>query len=336
MNGIATDAWSLANAARDADDLESAAAHYRLTLDVHPVRGRHHLGVVLASLGQLDEAESLLREACKLAPRFAPAFHSLALLLLSEGRYSEGWPPYETRRLIPNNVPKLKFKSPEWKGQDVSGKHVLVVCEQGLGDEIMFSRFVPKLRELGATVTQVCKPPVAPLFPGAMSGFSDQYRSKPADFWVYVGSLPFRLGITLDNLSPPAQIPVSTSLGGGIGIVAAGSSRHGHDHLRSLSGDDAATLHSFGRDLTPEATGAKDLLETAGIIANLDLVITVDTAVAHLAGSMGKPTWVLLQRHFTDWRWLRRRIDSPWYPSIRLYRQMQADWGHCLRQFAAT
>ena len=180
----------------------------------------------------------------------------------------------------------------------------------------------------------VCAAPLNRLFPGSLPMGARNTMPRP-DFWVFVGSLPGRLGVTLETLPEPISIDIALSTGGGTGVVTAGNSLLGRDSQRSLRGEDAARLRSLGRDLSPEATGAVDFLETAEIVARLDRIITVDTAMAHLAGSMGKPTSVLIQAEQADWRWLRDRTDSPWYPSVRLYRQAKmGDWRPVLEEVA--
>jgi hypothetical protein len=150
------------------------------------------------------------------------------------------------------------------------------------------------------------------------------------DYFVLAGDLPLRCGATLDTLPPPwpvkatpAPTPTPALAKGRIGVMANGDPRHPNDANRSLPPDIAAQLRALpgAISLRPEDTGARDFQDTADLIAGLDQVITVDTAVAHLAGSMAKPTTALIPHLRTDWRWLRDRDDSPWYPSIRLMRQ---------------
>lgn len=249
---------------------------------------------------------------------------------LAEGRYAEGWPLYELRRTGAGAVldPPAAFPNltcPEWSGEDLAGKHVMVFGEQGFGDQIMFARFIPELQARGASVTYVCSSELARLFPTAQ-GENRRSDFRPAHYWCLVGSLPYRLAITLETL--PAPYPLAMPGGAdGIGVVTRGRPTHSNDANRSLPDALARPLLALGRDLSQEATGARDFLETARIIADLALVISVDTAIAHLAASMGKPVWLLLPATGTDWRWLRDRNDSPWYPSIRIFRQTErGDW----------
>ena len=263
-------------------------------------------------------------------PGAAGSLYALGLLLLSEGRYDEGWALYHRRREIPGvatQIPPLSY--PEWSGQSLAGKTLLVFAEQGLGDNIMFARFFAPLRAAGARILYVCPAPLRSLM--ALAGVEvlseAQAAQTPADYWALLSALPLHLKTTLETLPPPLSIPLPASSGGGIGVVPQGNPAHQDDRQRSLFGRDAARLLALGRDLRPEATGAGDFLETAKIVAGLDVVISVDTSVAHLAAAMGKPTVVLLPARETDWRWLRERGDSPWYPAARLYRQrMTGDW----------
>ena len=308
-------------------DFEAAEAGY-LALP-SSAAAQHNLGLLYASQGRYEAAEQRLRAALALSPGFANAEHSLSMQLLAQGRYEEGWPLFEGRRrradiFIPS--PELAF--PEWRGEDLSGKRLLVIGEQGFGDQIQFARFVRDAP--AASVVYFCAPALAGLFRRAGLNALEAYRETPfpqADYWVLVGSLPLRLGVTLDSIPPPLHLGPPHVGGEGIGVVAQGRPTHFNDSERSLRGRDAELLLSAGRDLSPEATGANDFAETAVVVAGLDRVVTVDTAVAHLAASMGVPTHILLPASNPDWRWLRGREDSPWYPSVRLHRQAQpGDW----------
>lgn len=263
------------------------------------------------------------------------------LHLLTAGEYREGFALYEGRIgtepavLIPaQQWPNLNC--PEWRGEDVAGKHLLVFGEQGFGDQIMFARFIPSLQALGASVTYVCGVGLERLFPNGHVA-RQRHDFSPAHYWCLVGSLPHKLGVTLETLPRPYPIVTPARDGGGIGVVPSGRPTHVNDANRSLDPQSAARLLALGRDLRPEATGARDFAETADIIASLDLIITVDTSVAHLAGSMGKPVWILLTHRRVDWRWMRDRADSPWYPSARLLRQgPDGGWSAVLAEVEAA
>jgi hypothetical protein len=260
-----------------------------------------------------------------------------ARLLLAEGRFTEAWPLFESRRRYaapPIFLPQASY--PEWMGEDPDGLVLMVVAEQGWGDQLMFGRYLPLLQRRGARITVACHPVIAPVFSAIGVAATHLYTDAPlpqADRWVLIGSLPLRLGVPLPP--PPRYLDIPLGSGGGVGVMARGSSALANDANRSLDGADAEQLLSLGRDLSPEATGAASFLETARILADLDLVITVDTAVAHLAGAMGKPCWVLLPQIGLDWRWGVSGTYSRWYPSMKLYRQRTpGDWRSVLAQVA--
>ena len=321
-------------AAHQAGDLDRAEAMYR-ALPEHP-KILQNLAVLLAALGRHAEAEMLLRRSLELAPGVASAENSLGRQLMAQGRYAEGWPLMEARRRDPATpMPRLELPSPEWMGEPLAGRHIVVLGEQGFGDQIMFARFLPLLQAQAARVSFVVGPPLKRLFQGlgveVLAG--DGSDPIPAgDCSAFLCSLPGRLEVTLDNLPPPAPLRgTATGDAGGVGVVVHGRQSQANDRNRSLSPAAAARLRALGRDLSPEAPGARAFQETADIIAGLDLVISVDTAIAHLAASLGKPTWILLAQVGTDWRYERGRGDCRWYPSARLFRQPVAgDWDSVL------
>jgi hypothetical protein len=259
------------------------------------------------------------------APDFA---HRTATTLLADGNFHAGWQWYEARRFLDlHRVTAPPFPMPEWQGEQVSS--VLVWKEQGLGDQIQFARYVYLMRERGIDVTLFCHPSLVRLFeplPARVVSLESGMTLPAHDRWTLAGSLPLRLGAQQEP-PEPIRIAAQARADGGIGVMIAGSPTS--NIHRTLSAEAARELLALprARDLAPEATGARDLQDTAEIIGGLDLVITVDTSVAHLAGSMGKPTWLLLTAVRPDWRWLRNRTDSVWYPSIRIFRQQQVgDW----------
>jgi hypothetical protein len=289
----------------------------------HLKNARHNLGALLNQLGRLPEAEAALRPNVAQYPEFAASQFTLAMVLLAQERYAEGWRMYECRRSTGHvHVYEPETTAPEWGGEDLNGRRIVVCAEQGYGDQLMFGRYLAPLRARGARVIVGCNALMRPLFAGLgydVTAFSEQHRRLPeCDAWVQMGSLPCRLG--LEASTPPLALAPRRG-GGGIGVVPRGDPRHVNDHNRSLPPDLAGRLLGLGRDLRPEATGTRDFREAAELFAGLDLVITVDTAAAHVAGSLGVPTWVLLPAFATDWRWLRGRSDCPWYPSVRLFRQ---------------
>jgi hypothetical protein len=341
-------------AAHSRGDLQGAlsAARGAIAADT----GRQHPGAVygLAALhdetGRLAEAEEAYTAALEMIPRHtlwaAETRLALGYCRLAQGKYdAASWGLHETRHDCPRFRPKPRLPwltAPEWRGEDLQGKHLVILPEQGLGDEVQFARFAPWLQTLtGAEVTLVCSPPLERLFRGlgvrlrtTDEFVADSFTQRTADAWVMNMSIPARAAVTLENLPrAPYLVPPHRGTGAGVGIVTRGNSAHANDAARSLDPAAASQLRNLpgAVSLHPEDTEAWDLADTAAIIAGLDLVVTVDTSVAHLAGAMGKPVWVLLPDRWTDWRWMRDRADSPWYPSARLYRQPSpGDWGSVL------
>lgn len=254
--------------------------------------------------------------------------------LLLHGDYVNGWRAYEGRtpHIDQGIVGRPRLSFPEWQGEPV--KSLLILPEQGLGDQIMFARFVPILKARGIDVTLLCHPPLAHLFAHLgveVLTVGGATAIPHRDAWTLLPSLPFRLGARLDTLPPPAPFP-SAREGRGVGVMWRG--RPDHLTYRSLAPE-------LGRDLLnlpgavslhPEDSGARDFEDTRQIIAGLERVISIDTSVAHLAATMGKPTTILLP-YDPDWRWMRERSDSPWYPSATLIRQPAVgDWRSVLDQ----
>jgi hypothetical protein len=326
-----------ANAAQMAGNFAEAERRYRSLARAKPLWAYHNLGVVYAKTQRFKEAETAFRTALKADPTCASPRHSLGMLLLGGGDYAEGWPLMEARRELPQlNIARPNLSFPEWKGEDLAGKHILLVLEQGLGDQIQFARFVPVLQARGAKVSYACTPSLVRLLRplGADLVPVPGGAIPKADCWSLIFSLPQHLGLTVETIPAAPYLPVPAAQAtGGVGVVVRGSTAHTNDRFRSLPPEAAQQILALGRSLAAEDTGARDFQDTAEIIAGLDLVISVDTAVAHLAGAMGKPVWILLPAVETDWRWLRGRSDSPWYPSARLYRQATpGKWGSIVRK----
>ncbi|MBF0423564.1 MAG: tetratricopeptide repeat protein [Magnetococcales bacterium] len=325
------------------------------------------LGFVLQETGRLSEALEAYRQALEVDPHFAEAHFCQGLTHLLRGDWRTGWDLYEWRwkrkSCKPHNRPE-----PLWQGEDPTGSTVLLHCEQGFGDSIQFIRFAPELQRLGGRVVVLCPEPLESLFrsaPGIDFLTSRPDQLPPCSWQVPLLSLPSRLRLNPDHF--PRQLPYLSADPGQariwmeargpgyhIGLVWRGSPNHKNDrnrslplhHLPELLGVDDCVFHLFQRDLRPEESsffssqprcideraGMTDFAATAAALAAMDLVIGVDTALIHLAGATGRPTWVLLP-FVPDWRWLLQRDDTPWYPTLRLFRQPRpGDWNTVIRR----
>jgi tetratricopeptide (TPR) repeat protein len=284
---------------------------------------------------------------------------NLALLQMLLGDFEAGWAGREARFTIPDASPYPKFSQPIWRGEgSIEGKTILIHVDEGLGDTIQFVRYVPMVAARGARVVLAVERPVVPLlaqFEGVSQCLACSDEPLPAfDMHCPIGTLPMVFGTRLDSIPaetsylPPPPLPRiqawNERLGAHdrlrVGLVWSGSRTHCNDHNRSTSLrmlsrilDVDATFVSLQKDLRPhdkmelDKTGIidwtaelSDFTDTAALVKCLDLVITVDTSAAHLSGALGCPTWILLP-WTPDYRWLLGRDDSPWYPTVRLFRQ---------------
>lgn len=336
--------------------------------------GFANLGAVLRDQVRLDESHDAFRKAVALQPENANAHWNLALALLFNGQFELGWVEYEWRYQRPNFTKgNRKNPGPQWYGDDPVGKTIVVGVEQGFGDAIQMARYIPLLAQRGARVLLQAHPETIRLLKSVdgLTQISSIVGQLPsADVHVPIMSLPLAFETTRESI--PSNVPYLhadmgdvarwaeklSSYGAGrrIGIVWAGQPSHDDDRFRSMQQADLAplvdvpgsiffSLQKGGStkgssstpaglkliDLGPELT---DFAEIAAVIANLDLVISVDTAVVHLAGALGKTCWVLLAE-VCDWRWLRDREDSPWYPTHRLIRRQKGQsWEQVMRRVA--
>jgi len=321
-------------------------------------------GVTLQELRRFDEALASYENAQALNPDYAEAHWNEGLLRLLTGDFDRGWIKSEWRWKVKSFASsKRSLAQPLWLGDGaVEGKTILLHSEQGLGDTIQFCRYVPLVAARGARVILQVDEPLRQLVSG-VAGVSHciSNAEAPPDFDLHCPllSLPLAFATRLDTIpcaTPYLGVPAHTTdwearLGPKhrprIGLVWSGSPRHENDLNRSIKldvmsrlFDVAATFVSLQKDVRPgdQATlnARSDLLDlgkslesfsdTAALISHLDLVISVDTSVAHLAGALGRPVWILLQ-YRPDWRWLLDREDSPWYPTARLFRQTDSrEW----------
>ena len=328
------------------------------------------LGVALQAQNRLPEALEAYDEAIALDGAFVKAQWNRALLLLLMGDFRRGWAAYEWRWKRPE-TPRPAYEVPRWEGEPLKGRTILLAAEQGNGDTLQFVRFAARVRALGARVLLDVPPPLRTLLegtPGVDAIVRDEPADQDADFWCPLMSLPQRLGISLHDLPDgEAYVHPRGEPGAGllqllgekgdrqrIGLVWAGNPQHHNDRNRSIPLERFRDLlaldnfHWFSLQVGPRSKDIErlgwrnrlidlspqlhDYNDTAWALAHLDLLISVDTSVAHLAGAMARPAWVLLP-HAPDWRWLLDREDSPWYPSLRLFRQPRiGDWGSALAE----
>ncbi len=357
--------------ARQGDALGAIAA-FRTVLMVNPhdVPTLCSLGFTFDALGDEAGAASCFRLALKVQPGSSLARFNLSSHLLLEGNFADGWPEYEHRWNVRQFAGKREpFAQPQWRGEPIRGAKIYVYAEQGLGDTLQFVRYIPMLVERGAEVILEVQPPLVDLLGNlgpAVQVIVKGERPQEVDWHSPLLSLPGAFDTNLSNI--PAPVPYLRADPGKcagwsrrltanslkVGVVWTGNPGHTRDRLRSISFAqfrrltevEGATFYALQKGLTAAqreeiASAGKvvdlgaelqDFTDTAAIVANLDLVITVDTSVAHLAGALGKPVWILLP-HAPDWRWLRERDDSPWYPTARLFRQTAAgQWGSVLEK----
>jgi tetratricopeptide (TPR) repeat protein len=304
--------------------IEEAEALLSRAVALAPDRAAHrkNLGRLLHRTGRLAEAAAALEAALAVAPDDLDARQTLAPVYLALGR-AEGWALYDLRPER-QNTPAKGLSFPEWQGEPLAGRRLYVMGEQGLGDQLFAARY---LSQLGAAdVTVACAPALARLFaqlPAEIQVRHGRLEVARHDFWTLPMSLP-----RWAQAGPVPYLAATPRRTGGIGVVWRGN--QAPDPGRSLPPDQAARLLALpgAMSLHPEDSGVDDMLGTAEIIAGLDVVLTIDTSVAHLAGALGRPAIVLLQHYQTDWRW---RETTPgrsfWYPSLELARQpAPGDW----------
>ncbi|MGQ9865451.1 MAG: tetratricopeptide repeat protein [Pseudanabaenaceae cyanobacterium] len=362
---------NLGHALQQQENSTAALQAYREALAVNPkaVEAHNGLASALRDKGDLEQALFHHQQALAAQPDYANARFNLAQTLLLAGRYREGWEAYEARfgssQFQKWGWVEPDFPQPVWDGSDLWGKRIFVLAEQGVGDRLQFVRCLALLKAQGATVIHGCAPELHRLLqtcPWIDTLVLPEEPLPPFDTWISLLSLPHRLGLTLDNV--PATVPyfqVPVPLAGPlptqlqVGLVWASCSASPSAQRRSLPLPTLrpllelshCTFHSLQKELTREeeeglaAQGVgnrqaelTDFYATAQILQTLDLVITVDTAIAHLAGALGKPVWILLSAA-PDWRWLLDRSDSPWYPTARLFRQPRpGDWDSVVQAIA--
>ncbi len=326
-----------------------------------------HRGNVLRALERPQEALDSYDRAIALDPDYAQAHLNKSYCLLLAGRWREGWPLLEWRKRLPVPVGARTYPQPLWTGtEDLRGKTLFVHAEQGLGDTIQFFRYCALVRERGAQVIFAPQKGLARLLKSAGSGVTliDHDAVPPHfDYHIPLMSLPLAFHTTVETIpatnaylkAEAAKVEewagIAARPGFKVGISWRGNERgtmRGRSFplealgklaqlpgLRLISLQKDASEHerqAIAPKLNLEIldggfdSGPDAFIDTAAIIQQLDLVITADTSIAHLAGALGVPTWIAL-KHLPDWRWLTDRADTPWYPSVTLYRQKaEGDW----------
>ncbi|MBN9561318.1 MAG: tetratricopeptide repeat protein [Alphaproteobacteria bacterium] len=363
---------NLGNAWADLDRFDEAERFCRAAITLDPALAEAHasLGFILTATGRLDDAVAACDAAIALRPDFAEAHWNRAVACLLAGDFAAGFAGCEWRkrhRRFHGGFPDLP--GPSWMGEDLAGRTILVRAEQGLGDAIQLSRYLPRLVALGARVELVCDARLIPLLRTlpASPALTPQGMGLPRyDVWVDQMSLPRLFATTPETVPTPsgylqadpawaAAWRATLPEGCRVGLVWAGNPAHANDRRRSLPpGALAPLLEVPGQcfvslQLGPRSVEAAampglidptarltDYAATAALVAALDLVITVDTSVAHLAGALGRPVWVMLP-FAPDWRWMLGRDNSPWYSSMRLFRQERpGHWSGVVASVAET
>ncbi len=361
-----------ANALVELNRLAEALADYDRAIAIKPYASAlANRGLALNYLDRRDEALDNFDRAIALDPDLAEAYWNKALLCLSLGDFEQGWPAYEWRWRGATELKPRGFTQPQWHGENLNGKTILLHAEQGYGDTIQFARYLPMVAQKGGNILFELPDSLRPLI-GDVDGLAGMYRVgdtlPPFDLHCPLLSLPIAFGTTVATI--PARVPylrtprersetwqarLAPIARPRVGLVWSGKPTHKNDHNRSIAlarlepwlsvGDvQFVSLQREYREADiPDLNrlpilrfedALTDFADTAALMSELDLVIAVDTAVAHLAGALGRPLWLLLS-HIQDWRWLRGRTDSPWYPTARLFRQPQSgDWDEVIARVA--
>ncbi len=355
---------NLGNVLRQVFRLDEAAASYRCALGIDPGVAEIYanLGVTLQEMGLLDAAMAAYDRAVEIAPDDPEARRNRAMALLQLGRFEDGWRDFEWRwRTRHFSAIRRDWEKPQWQGEPLSGATIVVHSEQGFGDCIQFARYLPMVAAAGGRVVVECPEALAGLI-GDLAEVVCVGAQLPAhDFQVPMMSLPgiFKTDFqTMPSDAPYLAVPAAAiekwrekmALVDGfkVGIAWSGSANHQRNVWRSpglkallpLVGLEGIRFYSLqvdsGRDdLIAEGVDGKvvdlapalsDFSETAAAMMTLDLIIAPDTAVAHLAGALARPVWLMLP-FASEWRWFTERTDSPWYPTMRLFRQSsRGDW----------
>jgi len=326
----------------------------------------NNYGNVLREVGEPEAAIPFLRRAIQLESTNVTSRFNLAVAQLLSGNCEEGWSGYEVRwdyEHLAGTLPK--FAQPRWTGQDLKGKTILVMGEQGHGDNIQFVRFLYNLHVMGAEIILQVTDGLVPMLTGSpiikrVSGYD--FSVTDFDYWIPIMSIPGVMGITLANLPKPInylnadanlqqqwlqklgakkRMRVGFAWSGRrdawlnihkgmpfadmLAMIRANSTYEWINLQIDATDEEVAELEAAGVTMYPGSIIS--FADTAALLMHLDVVVSVDTAIAHLAGALGRPTWIMLNWFAVDWRWLLNRDDSPWYSTARLFRQpVMGDW----------
>lgn len=361
---------ALAMALKAGGDIAGAISNLRLAAEHDPANAeiRLNLANLLQDTGDVEGGLALYRQAAHLAPDNARLRYNLGLSLLTLGRFEEGWSEAEWRwRAAGLDLDKVDFGAPVWTGETRTGQTILLWAEQGLGDVLMFCRYVPLLAQKGMRVLLQAPGQLHPLLRSleGLAGLFAEGDPLPAyDVHLPLLAVPGRMGTNLATI--PGRTPYLTApadrlafwkerlkafKGLKVGLSWRGNPAHANDANRSLDPSLLAPLFELNGiswiGLQPDPgpnpppifnTGPElaDWGDSAGLVANLDLTISVDSSAAHLTGALGQTCWLMLP-YLPDWRWMLRRADSPWYPSMTLWRQdSPGDWEGVIRRLSAA
>lgn len=345
---------------------DEALESFKTAIKIKPdyAMAYYNSGNIHLAKGKYNEAMDYYKKAISIDNEYAEAHWNIALLNLMFGNFTEGWKEYEWRWKLGNLAIKRTFDKPQWEGSDINGKTILIYTEQGFGDTIQFIRYVPLIAKRGAKVIVECEKELVTLLQnveGIRAIFFKESQLPEFDFYCPLLSLPLIFNTTVETI--PSEIPyinVDPELSQkwhnkilnnsklNVGLAWAGNPDLRRDYNRSYTFDvlsqllknldinfyslqkGEASYQIFsspeGEKILDYTDELNDFRDTAAFIQNLDLVISADTAVAHLAGALGKSIWTLIP-FVPDWRWMLNREDSPWYPTMRLFRQPSiGDW----------
>lgn len=349
---------NLGNAFRDCGLHQEAEAALRKAVELKPGAAEYwnNLGLVYRDANRPKDCLDMLDKALELRPDYPEAKWDRALTLMMMGDYRQGFPAYEARWGLDKSPPRA-YPMPRWQGEPLAGKTLFLHDEQGFGDALQFARFVGNAAQQGARIILECQPQLARLFaqlPGVVRVVPRGTAVSDADYWAPLLSVPGILGLGIEDLAPgvpylkpvsPPRAAITKDRRMRVGLVWAGKMTPRDrsialDRLLPLAsnpnvilvslqmGDrqqDIAKLHAapLVGDLSPAIS---DFADTAALLAELDLLVSIDTSIVHLAGAMGVPTLMLLL-YYSDWRWGVSGPSTPWYSSLTLFRQKRyGDW----------